>query len=105
MNPVLKKMIEASGIRVNSELRVKHILLAALHWRGDELWCGPFEVGGIWSDDGALFEDGHYINKIEYLSSWGGKNLGPFADEHAARAALEAAARKQIKDWFEEHAK
>lgn len=47
--------------------------LSALHWRGDDLWCGPIDVGGVWSDDGSLLEDGHYVNKIEYLCSWGGK--------------------------------
>lgn len=101
MKPELRAMVEVfdapSVILGLNEYRVdflKRILLAALHWRGDELWCGPIPFGRLWdtnSVDGCRIGWARMGHVVTFESS-----------ETKARAALEAAAWEQIATWFKE---
>ena len=64
-----------------------------IHWREDELWCGPFKMGEVWDDPDAGC----------WQAAFGGISVtSNHHSEAAARAALEAAAQEQIKTWFKE---
>lgn len=71
------------------------ILLAALHWRGDELWCGPLQVGKTnRRTRGDRFVYGWFLPATT--------NVGNAGTLDQARAALETAAWEQINAWFKD---
>lgn len=64
-----------------------------LHWRGDELWCGPVRRGTVW--------------RMTVMSDTFGSVLGGEKNDYwdsmaEARAALETAVQEQIRKWVEE---
>lgn len=101
MKPELKAIVETVwGAELGGEWEaraksfLRDVFLAALHWRGDELWCGPFEVGGVWNDDNT--------EETSVCGLLGTKLPGEWRNEYEARAALEAAAKEQIRQWFKD---
>ena len=69
---------------------LQEIFLAALHWRGDELWCGPNKVGEVWEMNDRSWC--WYHRAVQTI----------VAKRVTARTALMSAARGQIEKWFKE---
>lgn len=96
MKPELKAMVDAAE-KINpsrTEVDLQAALLAALHWRGNELWYGPFQVGQI--------RQGHARSRTEFSWYQWGQTDGTSKDADEARDALMSAAQEQIRQWFKE---
>ena len=103
MKPELKAMILAAddtGEGYITKDQIQAMFLAALHWRGDELWCGPFEVGGV-TRASTPGQPGVTRGYFGWLNPEEKLNFFHPGKEHTC-AALEAAAQEQIKSWFKE---
>lgn len=71
-----------------------------LHWRGDELWCGPIQFGGI---ERASTPGKPGVTRGYYGWLHPEDSLKWFSStKEEARAATEAAAQEQIRTWMEE---
>lgn len=69
------------------------ILLAALHWRGDELWFVTWRIGGV----------SKWLRPTERWSYFFDETiLGFHPTQDDARDALMSAAQDQINAWFKE---
>lgn len=98
MKPEIKTVLSANTAAQRRSLPADHPMvmarstfLSALHWREDELWCGPFYFGRT-----------HYSDRFDgwFLDSEVSEEC--FETKPKARAALEAAAKTQIEAWFKE---
>lgn len=88
MKPELKAMVaQAAG---GSPYYLEKVFLAALHWRGNELWYGPFQIGDI-APRGACYEASLFETFCKGVST---------AKE--GKEVLMAAAQEQIHQWFKE---
>ena len=98
MKQELEAMVEAAqsascDTRDNAKV-LQAAFLAALHWRGDELWCGPVVVGYISSLFGGGITAGLCAQMSRhYYDSW-------TVDD--AKSWLLSAAQDQVRKWFEE---
>jgi hypothetical protein len=97
MKPELKVMVDAlhaQSCRDDSlSLMVRETFLAALHWKGEELWCGPWNVGYSYTRPN---------REVWRYGFWAGGEPFESPTRDEARAALMTAARGQINQWFKE---
>lgn len=103
MNPELKAILEANTetqmrypSRDQSMMMTMSTFNSALHWRENHLYCGPISFGFVHENEDRRGRSGWSCNP------WVMDIDPDFATEEDARAALEAAAREQITEWFKE---